>query len=48
MGQRSDVTSDAKQRAESIEWVEAAIEVKREFVEIGLQVLRADTVVNAT
>ncbi len=44
----SDVASNAKQGAESVEWVEAAIEAEREFVEIGLQVLRADAVVNAT
>ena len=44
----SDVASNAKQGAESIEWVEAAIEAEREFVEIGLQVLRPDAVVNAT
>ena len=48
IGRRSDVASNAKQGAESIEWVEAAIEAEREFVEIGLQVLRADAVVNAT
>ena len=44
---RGDIASNAEQEAESVEWVEAAIEAKREFVEIGLQVLRADAVVNA-
>lgn len=48
IGRRSDIASNAKQRAESVEWVEAAIEAEREFVEIGLQVLRANAVVNAT
>lgn len=47
IGRGSYITSNAEQGAESVEWVEAAIEAKREFVEIGLQVLRADAVVNA-
>jgi len=35
IGRRSDVASNAKQGVESVEWVEAAIEAKREFVEIA-------------
>ena len=48
IGGRSDVAGNTKQGSESVEWVEAAIEAEREFVEIGLQVLRADAVVNVT
>ena len=44
---RSDIASNAKQGAKSVERIETAIEAEREFVEIGLQVLRADAVVNA-
>lgn len=47
ISRRSDVASNAKQGAESVGWIEAAVEAEREFVEIGLQVLRADAVVNA-
>ena len=48
IGRRGDIASNAKQGAERVEWVEAAVEAERKFVEIGLQVLRADAVVNAT
>lgn len=48
IGRRSNVASNSKQGSESVEWVEAAVEAESEFVEIGLQVLRADAVVNAT
>ena len=48
IGWGNDVASNAKQGAEGVEWVEAAVEAERKFVEIGLQVLRADAVVNAT
>ena len=47
IGRRSHIASNSKQGAESVEWVKAAIEAEREFVEIGLQVLWADAVVNA-
>ena len=37
IGRRSHIASNSKQGAESVEWVKAAIEAEREFVEIGLQ-----------
>ena len=37
-----DVARNLKPGAESVAWIEA----EREFIEIGLKVLRADTVVN--
>ena len=48
IGRRSNVASNAKQGAESVEGIETAVETESEFVEIGLQVLRADAVMNAT
>ena len=36
IGRRGDIASNAEQRAESVEWIEAAIEAKRELVEVGL------------
>ena len=49
IGRRSDVASNAEQGAESVKWVGAAVEAgEAEFVELGLQVLRADAVVSAT
>src|ERR1700730_7737361 len=36
------IRSDAEQRAEGVEWVEATIKAEGELVEIGLQMLRAD------
>jgi hypothetical protein len=36
IGRRPYLAGDAEQRAESIERVEAPVEAKREFVEIGL------------
>ncbi len=47
IGWCSDVTSNAEQGSESIEGIETSVETEGEFVEIGLQVLRADAVVNA-
>ena len=35
IGWRSDIAGDAEQGAESVEWVEAAVEAESEFVEIG-------------
>lgn len=48
MDRGGDIARDAKQGSEGVEGVEASVEAEGEFVEIGLQVLRADTVVNAT
>ena len=45
---RSDVASNAKQRAECVEQVEAAIEAESLFAGMSLQMLRADAVVNAS
>jgi hypothetical protein len=36
IGRRLYITGDAEQRAESVERVEAPVEAKREFVEVGL------------
>ena len=36
VGGRGNIACDAKQRAEGIERIEAAIETKREFIEISL------------
>ena len=36
IGRRLCITSDAEQRAEGVERVEAPVEAKREFVEVGL------------
>jgi hypothetical protein len=36
VGRRLYITGDAEQRAESVERVEAPVEAKREFVEVGL------------
>jgi hypothetical protein len=36
IGRRLYITGDAEQRAESVERVEASVEAKREFVEVGL------------
>jgi len=44
---RLRTASNAEQRAEGVERVEAAIESKRELVEIGLQMLGTDVVVDA-
>ena len=41
------VASDAEQRTEGVERVEAPVEPKREFVEVGLQVPFADPVMDA-
>lgn len=46
IGRCGDVASNAEQGAESVERVETTIEAEREFVEVGLQVLRADAVMN--
>ena len=48
IGRRSNIASNAEQGAESVEGIETAVETESEFVEIGLQVLRADAVMNAT
>ena len=47
IGRRFYIASDAEQRAEGVERVEAAVEAKREFVEVGLQVLVTDPVMGA-
>ncbi len=44
---RGDFASDSEQRAEGVEWVKAPIEAERELVEVGLQVFRADAVMDA-
>lgn len=46
IGWRSDVASDAKQGAKGVEGIETAVEAEGEFVEIHLQMLRADTMMN--
>ena len=43
----SDIASDAEERSEGIEWVEATVEAERELVEVCLQMLRADAVMGA-
>ena len=45
-GGRADITSDPDQGAEGIEWVEALVKAEREFVEVGLKMLMADTVMD--
>ena len=46
IGRRGDVAGDAKQRAEGVAGIETTVEAEREFVEIGLQMLRADAVMD--
>jgi hypothetical protein len=41
------IPRDPEERAEGVEWVEPPIEAERELVEVGLQVLGADTVMDA-
>ena len=36
VGERGDIASDAEQGAECVERIEAAVEAKRELVEVGL------------
>lgn len=45
IGRGRHFATDAQQRAEGIERVEAPIEAERKFVEVGLQMLGADAVV---
>ena len=45
IGRAFVASADAEQRAEGVERVESAIEPEGKFVEVGLQVLRADPVV---
>ena len=45
IGRAFAVRADAEQRAEGVERVEPAIEPEGKFVEVGLQMLRADPVV---
>jgi hypothetical protein len=47
VGRRAHVGGDAEEWAESVEGVESPIEAKRKFVEVGLQMLRANPVVDA-
>ena len=42
IGRAFTIGSDAEQRAERIEGVEAPVKAERELIEIGLQVLRLD------
>ena len=42
-----DVAGNSEQRAKGVEGIETAVEAEGEFVEIGLQVLRADAVMDA-
>lgn len=47
VGGRGDAARDAKQGAESVERVETAVEAERELIEVGLQVLRANAMMDA-
>ena len=47
IGRRLDPSCDSEQRSEGIERVETSIEAEGELVEVGLQVLGADTVMGA-
>ena len=48
VGECGNIASDAEQGAEGVKGIEAAVEAKRELVEVRLKMLRTDTVVNAT
>ncbi len=47
IGRSSRIARDPEERAEGVERVEPPIEAERELVEVGLQVLGADTVMDA-
>ena len=47
IGRSIGVARDPEERAEGVERVEPPIEAERELVEVGLQVLGADTVMDA-
>jgi hypothetical protein len=47
IGRSSGIARDPEERAEGVERVEPSIEAERELVEVGLQVLGADTVMDA-
>ena len=42
-----DVASDAEQGAEFVEWIEAPVKAERELIKVGLEMLVADTVMDA-
>ena len=47
VGRRLNTARDAEERAERVERVEAPVEAEREFIEVGLEMLRAHAVVDA-
>jgi hypothetical protein len=47
VGWSGGCAGDAKQRAKSVERIEASVEAKSEFVQVGLKVLVADSVMDA-
>ena len=48
VGRCGDAASDAEKGAEGVERVEPSVEAESEFVEVGLEMLVADAVMNAT
>ena len=46
-GRSAAVASDAEQGAEFVEWIEAPVKAERELIKVGLEMLVADTVMDA-